>query len=150
MLKEKIQWRHSDNLAEYLENDRKENMGIGQSLARYAVVTQPDDGKRIMVWTIHHVVYDGWSEPLVLENIRNVLEGRGIEAPTQMREFVRYVRETDESAMQDFFGDGNCRARSDLNSRAYPHETSCQPRMPWLSVRYSSRQSLDCRSRWRR
>ncbi|KAL2851813.1 hypothetical protein BJX68DRAFT_275224 [Aspergillus pseudodeflectus] len=103
VLKENISWRHSTNLAQYLETDRSEKMELGQSLARYAIIENADDGKRYMVWTIHHVVYDGWSEPIVLQQVRNALRKQPIELQSQMREFVRYVRETDETAMQEFW-----------------------------------------------
>lgn len=103
VLKENISWKHSTNLAQYLKDDKDEKMELGQSLARYAIVECPDDGKRYMVWTIHHVVYDGWSEPIVLQQVSNALQKQPIEIQSQMREFVKYVRETDESAMEEFW-----------------------------------------------
>ncbi|KAL2851960.1 hypothetical protein BJY01DRAFT_232726 [Aspergillus pseudoustus] len=103
VLKERISWKHSNNLDQYLENDKSEKMELGQSLARYAIVENAGDGKRYMVWTIHHVVYDGWSEPIVLQQVSNALQKQPIELHSQMREFVRYVRETDETAMQEFW-----------------------------------------------
>ncbi|KAL2802298.1 hypothetical protein BJX63DRAFT_438001 [Aspergillus granulosus] len=103
VLKENISWKHSTNLAQYLENDKSEKMELGQSLARYAIVENADDGKCYMVWTIHHVVYDGWSEPIVLQQVSNALQKQPIKLQSQMREFVRYVRETDEAAMQEFW-----------------------------------------------
>ncbi|KAL4781623.1 hypothetical protein BJX76DRAFT_11798 [Aspergillus varians] len=103
VLKEDISWRHSTDLAQYLESDRDEKMDLGQSLARYAIVESPGDGKRYMVWTIHHVVYDGWSEPIVLEQVSNALQKQPVEIQSQMREFVKYVRDTDETAMEEFW-----------------------------------------------
>lgn len=103
VLKENISWKHSTDLAQYLKDDKDEKMELGQSLARYAIVESPDDGKRYMVWTIHHVVYDGWSEPIVLQQVSNALQKQPIEIQSQMREFVKYVRETDESAMEEFW-----------------------------------------------
>ncbi|KAF2136002.1 uncharacterized protein K452DRAFT_303125 [Aplosporella prunicola CBS 121167] len=102
-LKEGIAWRESADLAQYLEDDRKEKMELGQSLARYAIVTAPGDEQRYMVWTIHHVLYDGWSEPLVLEQVRTALQHQQLQIPAQMRDFVGWVRSTDEAAMQDFW-----------------------------------------------
>ncbi|KAI9371278.1 hypothetical protein BJX61DRAFT_543816 [Aspergillus egyptiacus] len=103
VLKENITWKHATNLAQYLENDRCEKMELGQSLARYAIVENTDEGKRYMVWTIHHVVYDGWSEPIVLQQVSNALQNQSVEIRSQMREFVKYVRVTDETAMQEFW-----------------------------------------------
>jgi amino acid adenylation domain-containing protein len=109
VLKGRIQWRaFTAELEQYLELDRNEGMEFGQSLARYAIVEpRTSPGKRYMVWTLHHVVYDGWSEPLLLEKVREALNH--IQAPTPtttpstMGDFVKHFRDTDEAAMQTFW-----------------------------------------------
>lgn len=103
VLKEKISWRHSHDLARYLESDQREKMDLGQSLARYAIIDSPNDGRRYMVWTIHHLLYDGWSEPLVLKQVSDVLQDHHTEIRAHMRDFVGYVHDTDKVAMQDFW-----------------------------------------------
>ncbi|ROV87097.1 hypothetical protein VMCG_10891 [Cytospora schulzeri] len=111
VLKESIHWRHSTDLPQYLQDDQNEKMHFGQSLARYAIVESPSESKRYMVWTIHHVVYDGWSEPIVLEQVRNALQGATqstetelqTQTQTQMKDFVKFVRDTDEAAMKEFW-----------------------------------------------
>lgn len=106
VLNESITWRHAASLAQYLESDRQEKMELGQPLARYAIVSGPcdDESQRYMVWTIHHVLYDGWSEPLVLEQVRNALNHhQSTPLPAQMRDFVAWVQSTDDAAMQDFW-----------------------------------------------
>ncbi|EGR44132.1 non-ribosomal peptide synthetase, partial [Trichoderma reesei QM6a] len=107
VLKENIAWDHATDLAQYLEGDRARRMDLGQSLSRFAIVHHDTDGKRYMVWTVHHVLYDGWSEPIVLEKVRQALQ-RSETTPKQrtqahMRDFVRYVRDTDQAAMQQFW-----------------------------------------------
>lgn len=103
VVKEVVSWRYSTNLDQYLENDRSERMNLGQSLARYGLVSNPNDDKRYMVWTVHHVLYDGWSEPIVLKQVSDALQNQSVEIQTQMRNFVKYVRDTDETAMHDFW-----------------------------------------------
>ena len=117
VLKESIQWRHSTaELAQYLETDKNETMSLGQSLARYAIVEPTaSPGVRYMVWTLHHAVYDGWSEPLVLHQLRNALlhDQHDLSNPphvdatptpsTTMGDFVRYVQSTDANAMQSYW-----------------------------------------------
>ncbi|RAH46727.1 nonribosomal peptide synthase SidD [Aspergillus brunneoviolaceus CBS 621.78] len=102
VLKENITWKHAIDLAQYLENDREERMNLGESLARYAIVDDAKEGKH-MVWTIHHVVYDGWSEPLVLKDVSDALSAKQIEPQAQMRDFVKYVHDTDAAAMNEFW-----------------------------------------------
>ncbi|KAG4439146.1 Nonribosomal peptide synthetase 4 [Cadophora sp. M221] len=101
VLKGDVSWRSATDLTKYLEDDRKERMDLGQDLARYAIVNSGE--KQYMVWTVHHVLYDGWSEPLVLRNVRNALQNQPFELQAQMKDFVKYVRDTDEVAMQDFW-----------------------------------------------
>lgn len=105
VLKQAIDWRHSTSLSQYLENDRNERMDLGQSLARYAIVDDAVDGKRYMVWTVHHVQYDGWSEPLILDMVTKALQNGSIDVQSKalMKDFVKWVQETDQTAMQDFW-----------------------------------------------
>jgi amino acid adenylation domain-containing protein len=103
VLKEGISWRYATDLEQYLANDRSERMNLGQSLARYGIVTSVTDGKRYMIWTVHHVLYDGWSEPIVLKQVSDALQNQSVEIQAQMRNFVKYVRDTNETAMHEFW-----------------------------------------------
>lgn len=103
VLKEGIRWRQSTDLAQYLENDRNEKMNLGESLARYAIVEDANDGKRYMVWTVHHVLYDGWSEPLILENVQKALKSQSIEPHAEIRDFVKWMSDGDEVGMHEFW-----------------------------------------------
>lgn len=105
VLKQGIDWRHSTSLSQYLEDDRNERMDLGQSLARYAIVDDASAGKRYMVWTVHHVQYDGWSEPLILDMVAKALQDGSINIQSKalMKDFVKWVHDTDQTAMQDFW-----------------------------------------------
>lgn len=105
VLKQPIDWRYSNSLSQYLEADRDERMDLGQSLARYGIVEDESDGKRYMIWTVHHVQYDGWSEPLILDMVANALESSSIvfQPKALMKDFVKWVHDTDQTAMQDFW-----------------------------------------------
>ncbi|KAI5199853.1 nonribosomal peptide synthase SidD [Aureobasidium subglaciale] len=103
VLKEGISWRHATNLTQYLESDKNERMDLGENLARYAIIESAGDDKRYMVWSVHHLLYDGWSEPLILKQVSDALQDQATEIPARMRDFVEYVRETDGIAMEDFW-----------------------------------------------
>lgn len=113
VLKEAIPWESSTDLAQYLKSDRNQKMQLGDRLARYAIVHDSKGGKQYMVWTIHHVLYDGWSEPLILKKIRNALKGQHTVAQAQMRDFVKFFLDTDETAMNEFW-------RRELNGAVGP------------------------------
>jgi amino acid adenylation domain-containing protein len=119
VLREGISWRHATDLNQYLMSDKNERMHLGENLARYAIVESADDGKKYMVWSVHHLLYDGWSEPLILKQVSDALHEQPFEISGRMRDFVEYVRETDETAMQGFW-------RQELDGAVGPQF----PRMP--------------------
>ncbi|KAE8385733.1 hypothetical protein BDV23DRAFT_187957 [Aspergillus alliaceus] len=103
VLKKSISWRDSTDLEQYLEADRNERMDLGESLARYAIISNPHNDTRHMVWTVHHVLYDGWSEPVILKKVSDALQAQQINVHTQIRDFVKFVHETDQVAMREFW-----------------------------------------------
>jgi amino acid adenylation domain-containing protein len=119
VLKEGISWRYATDLDQYLDSDKNERMDLGQNLARYAIIESAEAGKRYMVWSVHHLLYDGWSEPLILKQVSDTLKQQPLEVSSCMRDFIEYVRETDENAMQDFW-------RQELKGAVGPQF----PRMP--------------------
>lgn len=71
VLDESLQWTSADNLEEYLEQDKAIVVALGQPLARYCLVTDPRTRQRWFVWTIHHALYDGWTMPMMLEQVES-------------------------------------------------------------------------------
>ncbi|KAK3998113.1 hypothetical protein QBC44DRAFT_386387 [Cladorrhinum sp. PSN332] len=107
VVKANIEWRHSSDLEQYLDDDKNDRMNLGDGLARYAIVDNGPDC-RYMVWTIHHAVYDGWSEPLVLDQVRNLLLQHDRTAHEtylthDMGDFVGFVKDTDGVEMREFW-----------------------------------------------
>ncbi|KAG9246929.1 nonribosomal siderophore peptide synthase Sid2 [Calycina marina] len=104
ILKQSISWKYHSDLAQYLEIDRTQKMDLGESLSRYAIVDNTADSKRYMVWTVHHVLYDGFSEPLILKEVSKALESQYVKKSTmKMRDFVRWVHNSDKLAMQEYW-----------------------------------------------
>lgn len=102
---EDIVWKHASNLVAYLEQDRTERMDLGQSMARYAIVVDEPSAQVHMVWTVHHVQYDGWSEPMILERVVQALASASKPQQTiplpvqqkQMGDFVRWIRNAEQN-----------------------------------------------------
>jgi non-ribosomal peptide synthetase component F/aryl carrier-like protein len=90
LLEDEIVWEESTNLAQYLERDKLNIMGLGSCLARYAIV-HGRDGARYVVWTIHHVLYDGFSEPLILDSVAEVWKGHKLVQRPSMKEFAHHL-----------------------------------------------------------
>ncbi|KAK4442764.1 hypothetical protein QBC34DRAFT_488678 [Podospora aff. communis PSN243] len=104
VLSEFITWRHATDLESYLSADRNEKMNLGDSLARYAIIETPS-GDRHMVWTLHHVVYDGWSEPLLLSQVLSALKSQPfpVSRPAHMADFVHHITSIDSTSTQSYW-----------------------------------------------
>ncbi|KAE8855449.1 hypothetical protein PTNB73_10106 [Pyrenophora teres f. teres] len=98
VVKEKMQWTESKSMEEYLNEDKAASMGLGDRLARYALVKESCGGKRWFVWTIHHALYDGWSLPLVLDAVKQVYSGAALERQPSFNTFIQYVSQQDVKA----------------------------------------------------
>ena len=73
VVKRNIDWIMCMNpLEDYLDQDKLIPMELGKLLSRYALIQARDDEKRWFVWTIHHAIYDGWSQHKILEAVEKI------------------------------------------------------------------------------
>ncbi|KAE8855468.1 hypothetical protein PTNB73_10125 [Pyrenophora teres f. teres] len=99
VVEEKMQWTESESLEEYLREDKAVSMGVGDRLARYALIKEPyDGGKRWFVWTMHHALYDGWSLPWILHAVKQVYSGAVLERQPSFNTFIQYLSQQDPEA----------------------------------------------------
>ncbi|WP_156763294.1 condensation domain-containing protein, partial [Mycobacterium scrofulaceum] len=69
----------------------------GEPLFRVAVLRAGDSRYR-MVLTFHHIVLDGWSLPIVLQEIFALYQGQQLPAATPYRRFITWLAERDLDA----------------------------------------------------
>ncbi|KAL3291017.1 non-ribosomal peptide synthetase [Colletotrichum asianum] len=103
IINEPIHWEQSSNLKEYLHIDRATPMGLGDALARYAIV---DDGqKRWFVWTIHHCLYDGWTMPGMIALVERAYtqKGMGFGQQVDFSAFMKYFLSRDVQESERFW-----------------------------------------------
>ncbi|KAH0592368.1 Nonribosomal Peptide Synthetase [Metarhizium humberi] len=98
---ENISWIETSGLDDYLEADRQQIMGVGQPFARYALVGESD--ARWFVWTVHHVLYDGWSEPLIIKAVNKAYQGSSLDLGPSFQTFIKYIQDSDTSKMVDYW-----------------------------------------------
>ncbi|KAH6618329.1 nonribosomal siderophore peptide synthase Sid2 [Chaetomium sp. MPI-SDFR-AT-0129] len=96
-----VTWAEETDLEGYLARDKQQNMDFGMGLARYAIVV--DRGQRYMVWTLHHAVYDGWSEPLVLGGVYSLLAPETPEHNANTHQPLNQTNQTPPSPQQPPF-----------------------------------------------
>ncbi|QMW34815.1 hypothetical protein F9C07_2280446 [Aspergillus flavus] len=98
----KLEWQQDSSLEKYLQRDHAISVTSGTPLTRYAIVE--DSGSSIFVWTAHHAMYDGWTVPLLFEQLEQAYTG-GVAPSTapSYAQFVEYIQETDPEASQEFW-----------------------------------------------
>jgi len=98
-----VQWHHAPDLPLYLAADRADKIALGHPLARYALVVAGPD-KYYMVWTVHHALYDGWSEPLLLSQVLAHLQNKTPNpSRAHMADFVHFLDSQSQLEAQSFW-----------------------------------------------
>ncbi|KAE8849620.1 hypothetical protein PTNB85_00036 [Pyrenophora teres f. teres] len=98
VLADGVEWEQANELEQYLEKDKSVSMGLGDALARYALVRDVGTGKRWMVWTLHHALYDGWSLPQIVNLVTEVYHGAEVGKQPGFNAFIKYLSEQNHEA----------------------------------------------------
>ncbi|MEE6138711.1 amino acid adenylation domain-containing protein [Mycobacterium sp. 050128] len=75
-----------------------------QPAFRVALIRTADNRHRFVL-TIHHIVIDGWSLPILLQEIFTLYYGQRLAAPPSYRSFVTWLAEQDRDAAQAAWGE---------------------------------------------
>ncbi|KAE8368382.1 hypothetical protein BDV27DRAFT_154089 [Aspergillus caelatus] len=126
----KLKWQQDSSLEKYLQRDHAISVTNGSPLTRYAIVEGSESS--IFVWTAHHAMYDGWTVPLLFEQLEQAYTG-GVAPSTapSYAQFVEYIQETDHEASQEFW-----------RSMAPQEPPSSFPRLPYAT--YQPRAKKTC------
>ncbi|CAG8406371.1 unnamed protein product [Penicillium salamii] len=88
----------SPDLTSYLESDSNKPMGLGTSLARFALIKTSHEmanpPKLFFVLTLHHAVYDAWSLPLFFDQVTNLYNQRPPILHTPFQHFIKHIKQT--------------------------------------------------------
>ncbi|KAK2591374.1 hypothetical protein QQS21_010934 [Conoideocrella luteorostrata] len=97
VMNDDIHWIEATGLAQYLESDRNQKLGLGQPLTRYAIVKDAAGTQSSLVWTIHHALFDAWSIRLIMDAVSQAYRlGRHVETHTPFTKFIQYVQQRDD------------------------------------------------------
>lgn len=87
----------------YLQKAKLTPMGLGQPLSRFSFLGSPTQ-PRYFVWSVHHVLYDGWSLPLVTELAARLYSNDlSIQHRQPFKTFVRYGLQQKNSATDSYW-----------------------------------------------
>ena len=102
----------ADDLAAYLEEDCLEKIELGDAMARSALVG------RYIVLTAHHAAYDGFSLPMIVEDLM-LAYNRGIATQRPpFRNFVGFLQSADTASSEAFWST----YLSDLSPTDFPRD----------------------------
>lgn len=78
-------------------------MGLGERLARHAILTSSNDNNlQHFVWTMNCTIYDGWCILSLLDAVIRVYEGVFTKPMSEYNQFVRFLKITNKEAHASF------------------------------------------------
>jgi amino acid adenylation domain-containing protein/non-ribosomal peptide synthase protein (TIGR01720 family) len=95
--------------AALLDADRQRGFDLARApLLRFTLVQVADDAFKFL-WSFHHIILDGWSEPLILQEVLTCYEAFCRQAEPQLappapyRDFIAWLAEQDPQAAEAFW-----------------------------------------------
>lgn len=87
--------------AQFIERDA--SMGLGTPLHRAAFVKDENLGQWHFILTMHHVLYDGWSKPMILRTLEKAYEGTVCLELPPLQRFIEYTQSIDTTQAKVFW-----------------------------------------------
>ncbi|QUC20481.1 uncharacterized protein UV8b_04722 [Ustilaginoidea virens] len=82
----------------------KPPMGLGTRLTSFHMLPRGADGEGVLLWEMHHAIYDGWSMDLMLREVEQVYGQSGeLQHLHAMDDFLDYVSGVDERTKSEFW-----------------------------------------------
>ncbi|KAI1571513.1 EntF Non-ribosomal peptide synthetase module [Pyrenophora tritici-repentis] len=145
VVRQNLECNSENDLDRYLEADGQRPMHLGSPLVRLALVEQADSNNpKYLVLTMHHSIFDGWSFPLILNQVETDYNDGAPPENKNFNMFMKYVYEMDKSACDRFWTS----SFTDLNAQNFPEaatkgyiaapDTVIQHRIPLKTTQRSS------------
>ncbi|MGN7825082.1 amino acid adenylation domain-containing protein, partial [Chitinophaga sp. 22536] len=96
-------------IQQYIENDRRQGFDFSEAPLMRITLIQVDDNCYRLVWTFHHILLDGWSVPVLLEELLqtygSLAAGQTIDIKSEDRyaEYIHYLRHRDTYAEEKYW-----------------------------------------------
>ncbi len=97
--------RSAENLNSFIEQERQTTMNWGESLSRYCVVEEKQNGQRYFVWTAKQAMFDAWSLHLLAQEISKAYSSGDLSMtePLKPNQLVKYKMTADISQAKNWF-----------------------------------------------
>lgn len=92
-------------LEAFLQTDREQGFDLAQAPLMRCALLQVSEDTCWFVWTYHHLVLDGWSWPLVLDEALSYYRGRqpGPDTPRPHRDYIAWLQQQDLAEAEAFW-----------------------------------------------
>ncbi|MGW2930212.1 condensation domain-containing protein, partial [Streptomyces fungicidicus] len=91
---------HEAEAGRLADEDRLRRFDLGEPpLMRFLLVRMGPERHRL-VWTVHHILIDGWSGPLLVRELFALYAGRVLGPVVSYREFLGWLRGRDRGAAE--------------------------------------------------
>ncbi|WP_018612579.1 non-ribosomal peptide synthetase [Segetibacter koreensis] len=112
---EELDYRHMESVAQqealqvYEEADRNKGFDFTQPPLMRLALIRIEEERYHMVWTSHHILSDGWSLPLIIEELQSTYASllAGIELHTQeedsYQDYIRYIESRDKHKEEEYW-----------------------------------------------
>ena len=121
VLSESVDWMIKDDLDIYFGHEKQRIIGLGDSLAKYAIIGHPPCGRRF-VWTVHHALFDVWSMAQIFRHVEAAYGGVNLALAADYKLFINYLSTVDHAA-QDLYWYSRLADASPLRYPALPSST---------------------------
>ena len=97
--------RSAGNLNSFIEQERQTTMNWGESLSRYCVVEEKQNGQRYFVWTAKQAMFDAWSLHLLAQDISKAYFSHDLSMTELLKpsQLVKYKMAADITQAKDWF-----------------------------------------------
>ncbi|KAI1044220.1 hypothetical protein LB505_008610 [Fusarium chuoi] len=101
VVNEPLEWHTASSLEEYLDHDSALSMTEGKPLMRFGMIESNDE--RLLVWTAHHSVYDGWSLTTMYRQVSNMYWHDATPLSAPYTPFIAYLGQADATKAASYW-----------------------------------------------
>jgi amino acid adenylation domain-containing protein len=110
-----MDYRTMDSIAqqntfdEYVANDRKKGFDLKSPPLMRLGLARLDEHRYRMLWSFHHILFDGWSIPVLVGELLNIyealLKGEAVTQPAEDKyeDYIRYLERIDKDAEEHYW-----------------------------------------------
>ncbi|WP_339383843.1 non-ribosomal peptide synthetase family protein [Fortiea sp. LEGE XX443] len=128
-----------ENLAAFLETDRTFGIDLTQAPLMRLALIQLSENTYQFVWSTHHLITDGWSTSMLLEEVFKLYtafcqgEELQLESPRPYRDYIKWLQKQDLSKAETFW-------RQTLSGFSAPTDLRIQKTLSSKSLNHAAQQ----------